>query len=228
MAASKDKHVFISIGGRYNSEQEAFLDALLKLLESYNVTPRVMNRTRRDYPVGSPLAGIANVLRECNGAIIVAFEKKFFPAGVEYPSSAKSMPLHNTRYTTPWNQIEAAMAFALGIPIIVLAENGLHEEGLLEQKYDWYVQHISMNVTSLENVEVRQRLQLWCDGLKEKSGNLLVRPDPENWTIGDLLRGLKFPTALKILAIVASVFGSGVAVGKWFQTIPVTSSATHR
>src|SRR4051794_9249850 len=105
MANSKEKHVFVSIGSRYNSEQEAFLDALLKLLEGCGVTPRVINKTKKDYPTGSPLVGISNVLRECHGAIIVAFERKYFPLGVEKRGSNRESKLRDTRYTTPWNQI---------------------------------------------------------------------------------------------------------------------------
>jgi hypothetical protein len=136
MADSKDKHVFISIGGRYTSQQEAFLDSLLQFLEGCGVTPRVMNKTRKDYPTGNPLISISQIMKECHGVIIVAFERKFFPEGVENRSSDNEIPLHDLRITTPWNQIEAAIAFARELPIIVLAEHGLHPEGLLEQKYD--------------------------------------------------------------------------------------------
>jgi len=36
----------------------------------------------------------------------------------------------------------------------------LHEEGLLEQKYDWYVQHLSIHPDSLAQHEVSQRIQV--------------------------------------------------------------------
>ena len=70
------------------------------------------------------------------------------------------------RYTTPWNQIEASLAFALGIPIIVLMESGLREEGLLEQKYDWYVDRVSISAAALSDKDVRNRIMAWCRHLQ--------------------------------------------------------------
>ena len=48
--------------------------------------------------------------------------------------------LENEGLPTVWNQIEAAMAYTLGRPLLVIVEDGLVSEGLLEGKYDWIVQ----------------------------------------------------------------------------------------
>ena len=70
------------------------------------------------------------------------------------------------RYTTPWNQIEASLAFGFGIPIIVLMEPGLREEGLLEQKFDWYVDQVNISAAGLSDKNVRNRLMAWCRKLQ--------------------------------------------------------------
>ena len=143
------KNVFVSMGFPYTESHRGFLDALIELLRSCDVEPRVMNKT--DYPTRNPLTDISQVMRECHGAIVVAFERTYFESGLE----KQQIALKSVRYTTPWNQIEASLAFALGIPIIVLMESGLREEGLLEQKYDWYVDRVSISAAALSDKDVR-------------------------------------------------------------------------
>jgi hypothetical protein len=40
-----------------------------------------MNKT--DYPTRNPLTDISQVMRECHGAIVVAFERTYFESGLE-------------------------------------------------------------------------------------------------------------------------------------------------
>jgi hypothetical protein len=105
------KNVFIRMGFPYTESQKDFLDALIELLRSCDIEPRAMNKI--DYPTGSPLKDISRVMRECHGAIVVAFERTYFESGLE----KQQTPLKSVRYATPWNQIEASLAFGLGIPL---------------------------------------------------------------------------------------------------------------
>ena len=41
-------------------------------------------------------------------------------------------------------------------------ESGLREEGLLEQKYDWYVDRVSISAAALSDKDVRNRIMAWC------------------------------------------------------------------
>ena len=43
------------------------------------------------------------------------------------------------------------MAYALDLPLIVMMETGLREEGLLEQNYDWYIDRLSISGDALAN-----------------------------------------------------------------------------
>ena len=75
------KNVFVSMGFPYTESHRGFLDALIELLRSCDVEPRVMNKT--DYPTRNPLTDISQVMRECHGAIVVAFERTYFESGLE-------------------------------------------------------------------------------------------------------------------------------------------------
>jgi len=65
------------------------------------------------------------------------------------------------RLPTPWNQIEAAMAYAAGLPFLVIVEKGLREEGLLDRGYDWYVQTITPDIAALVSTEFNGILASW-------------------------------------------------------------------
>jgi hypothetical protein len=45
-------------------------------------------------------------------------------------------------------------------------ESGLREEGLLEQKYDWYVDRVSISAAALSDKDVRNRIMAWCRHLQ--------------------------------------------------------------
>jgi hypothetical protein len=157
---TKKKHIFISIGSPFAEPQREFLDALIDVLKACGIEPRVVNKT--DYSTGNPLKDISRILRECHGAIVVAYERTYFGSGIEKRKSVQEKQLEAVRYTTPWNQIEAAMAFALGLPIIVMMESGLREEGLLEEKYDWYIERLPISGGAFADKDVRGRITAWC------------------------------------------------------------------
>jgi hypothetical protein len=229
MPNSNRKNVFISVGGRYTSEQESFLEGLVSLLErDVGIITRIMNVT--DYPTGNPLKDISDVMRQCHGVIVVAFERKYFPSGIEKRGSSQESLLRDTRYTTPWNQIEASMAFTLGLPILVLSENGLHGEGLLEEKYDWYVEHIDINRDALAIRGVKTRVRVWCEKLNTTiDTSRTPTPIDEQLTIQQLVKSLRLKTMIQVIVIIAAVFTGGVAAGGWLRPFfPAQSVSSQR
>ena len=47
---------------------------------------------------------------ECSGTIVIALERTYFPSGFDKRGGTKEQILSDTKYATPWNQIEAAMS----------------------------------------------------------------------------------------------------------------------
>ncbi|MEI9810933.1 MAG: hypothetical protein WDO16_25330 [Bacteroidota bacterium] len=64
------------------------------------------------------------------------------------------MALIDTKYPTPWNQIEAAMAYTKGHPLMLIIEKGLKSEGLLEKGNDWYVLWANPDISVLTTLEL--------------------------------------------------------------------------
>jgi hypothetical protein len=154
--------VFISMGTPYTDAYLKFRDSLEEFLrDQCGCDPRIINKN--EYPTGSPVDKIAEVIRSCDGVIIVAYERTYLQAGVERRGGAEPAPLEKKTYTTPWNHIESAMAYSYGLPIHMLAQTGLKEEGLIETKSDWYVQKIDLTPESLRDPHVRGSIKAWVD-----------------------------------------------------------------
>ena len=103
---------------------------------------------------------------ECSGAAVIAFERMFFPSGVQKRGGPRETTLNDIRLPTARNQLEAAMACSRNLPLMVIVE-----EGLLERGYDWYVQRVPLDTTSVNTNEFNGILASW----KNKSA---ARPQP--------------------------------------------------
>src|SRR3984893_8042985 len=56
----------------------------------------------------------------CYGAVVLAFERTRIELGVSRPGAKSEKVLKDVRLPTVWNQIEAAMAYTSGLPLLVL------------------------------------------------------------------------------------------------------------
>ena len=71
---------------------------------------------------------------ESNGILVVAFRRTLIEKGVYKPNNIHDQKvLNNTWITSPYTQIEPAMAFQIGLPILILRENGVLADGILER-----------------------------------------------------------------------------------------------
>jgi hypothetical protein len=152
--------VFISMGTPYTSVYKDFRDELSRFLrESCDVDPRIIGVN--EYPSGSPVEHIRSTMRNCAGVIIVAYERKYLEKGLEKRGAESSQTLEKRTYTTPWNHIESAIAYSLGLPLYIICQNGLTEEGLIESKVDWYVKHVDIHPGALSDRDLSESLRAW-------------------------------------------------------------------
>ncbi len=151
--------VFISVGRTATPEQEAFVSAVEAYLQENGLNPRALGRS--DFSSLQPLKFIEQVMNECSGTVVLAFERIHVVEGVELDGSEDEKPLVNAKVPTVWNQIEAAMAYVLKQPLLVIVEKGLRNEGLLEFGYDWYVQWVKIDPAIVEGREFMGVFEDW-------------------------------------------------------------------
>ena len=65
--------VFLSVGRTFTEEQERFVSSLELTLRTAGLNPRTVGRS--DFSSKAPLTRISEVLEECHGSVVLAFER---------------------------------------------------------------------------------------------------------------------------------------------------------
>ena len=129
--------VFLSVGSTGTTLQREATETIFAVIEAAGLSPRQMEKN--EWSSEQPLRAIRKVIDQCHGAVIIAFTRYEFPVGIEHAKNDAKIDLSDARFPTVWNQIEAALAYSRSMPLLVVCEQGLREDGLLEGKYDWKV-----------------------------------------------------------------------------------------
>jgi len=163
-------NIFLSVGRTATLEQSRFVAAVEGLLNEYDLGPRTVGRT--DFTTGKPLKKILNVMKNCSGTIVIAFERFHYKGGVELRGGREEeSTLKDVSLPTVWNQVEAAMAYALGHPLLAIAESHLRSEGLLEDGYDWFISHVELTPASLNSAEFIPTFEKWVGNVERFGRN---------------------------------------------------------
>jgi hypothetical protein len=194
----EEKLVFVSVGATATAEQEAFVRSIEERLRSESLVPKTVGRNT--FSADAPLKAITELMDRCSGIVVIALERSFFPAGLDRRGGPRQVNLAEVRLPTPWNHIEAAMAYTKHLPLLVIVEAGLKPEGLLEAGYDWYVQTVPLEATALGSAEFNGVLADWKEkvlALEPGAGPAAPVPPPG-------LRGLN-PAELSVLDLVGAL-----------------------
>lgn len=204
--------VFVSAGTPGDASQESFRDAVIAFVAAAGFEPRLL--TDRDWDRLNPLRGVRRAMDECNGAIVVAYARYRFPSGIELRRGG-SRQLQDVSFPTAWNQIEAAMAYERGLPLLVIAQSGLKEDAFLESTSD-----IRPFWTTLEADLSGTRgffgyLNNWkrdVDEFAKAAASNSTSGPPRDITIKHLLSSLPWYEALALLVTLISLLAGVAAV----------------
>jgi hypothetical protein len=215
-----ERNIFLSVGGTFTDAQEQFVRAVEDRLRIEGLIPHTVGRNT--FSSEAPLKTVEELMDKCEGAVVLALERSYFQQGLDKRGGQNEKPLSDIKLPTPWNHIEAAMCYSRNLPLLVIVENGIKSEGLLEPGYDWYVQNLEPEPSSLNSVEFNGVLSSWKSRIdqfspnKEKNPSDLLGGNPADLTIGQLVNGLK-PTQLwSILAAVLGLFVGAFVFGTKF------------
>jgi hypothetical protein len=162
------KDIFLSVGRPATKEQECFIVAVEQLLVEHGLKPRTVGRT--DFAAEKPVEKIMEVMKGCSGTIVIAFDRLAFDHGIELPNGEDATPLVDVHLPTVWNQIEAAMAYTLGLPLLAIAESNLRNEGFLEDGYDWFIKWVKPAPESLVTTEFLAAFEKWKEKVMDSGG----------------------------------------------------------
>jgi hypothetical protein len=210
-------NIFVSVGATSNEEQEGFVRAIEDRLRSEGLIPHTVGRNT--FSAEAPLKKVTELLDSCEGAVVIALERSFFPSGIEKRGGPNERQLSNVRLPTTWNHIEAAMAYSRGLPLLIIVESGLKSEGLLERGYDWYVQYVKPVTSALNTLEFNGVLADWksmVESIKvdpNKAGNTALSKSTADLTIRELVGGLRPAQLWGFLVGLAAIVTGAFALG---------------
>jgi len=127
--------VFLSCPQPINQAQQDFIDKLSQWLKTCDMLPRTLGVT--DHSDRTYLEAIRSLMAECNGMLCIAFRQTHIDKGegtVRVGGRKKKLetkPISDVWLTSPWAHIEPAMAYQIGLPILILREAGVVEDGVL-------------------------------------------------------------------------------------------------
>lgn len=127
--------VFLSYPQPYLERQKQFIDKIKEQLESRGFSTRTLGVT--DYDTQAPLVAIRRLMLESNGLLTIAFRRAYIKEGTGKPKSdindMVEYRISDKWLTSSYCQIEPAMAFQVGLPILVFREKGVIADGILEK-----------------------------------------------------------------------------------------------
>lgn len=127
--------IFLSYPKPCSKSQREFIECVRTYLTGRGFSPRTLGVT--DYDMDAPLRAIRRLMRESNGLVTVAFRRTFIEKGASHYRTdieeLKEIPVDGKWLTSPWAQIEPAMAYQLGLPILIFRESGVFADGILER-----------------------------------------------------------------------------------------------
>ncbi len=158
--------IFLSYPRPFNSKQTEFIDELVKYLKERGFEPRTLGVS--DYDVQEPLNAIRRLMLESNGLLTIAFRRAHIKEGISKPQSdigESESKLDNLWLTSTYCHIEPAMAFQIGLPILILRENGVIADGILEKGViGTYMPEFNLDgdpLTYFKNREWSQLIGIW-------------------------------------------------------------------
>lgn len=125
--------VFLSYPKPCRREQSDFVVRVRAHLEDRGFAPRTLGVT--DYDMDAPLKAIRRLMLESHGLITIAFGRTFVERGsMNYRSDLElaERSVDGAWLTTPWAHIEPAMAYQIGLPVLIFREAGVVADGVLE------------------------------------------------------------------------------------------------
>ncbi len=151
--------VFVSVGRTSTPQQEEFVSGIEAHMVEHGLMPQALGRNY--WSSKQPLRAIDELMNQCSGVAIVGFERLSVVQAIDRRGSDAQKELADFALPTVWNQIEAAMAYSRGLPILVLMQEDVRAEGLLELGNDWYVKRMRLGAEATSDREFRGIFEDW-------------------------------------------------------------------
>jgi len=204
--------VFLSVGATYTPEQEGFVRAFEEALVQSGCERLTVGRGQLG--ARQPIQQARDLMEAADAVVVLAFTRILVERALDKPGSREQKEITGAKYPTVWNQLEASMAFGLGIPLLVVLEEGLEQEAMLKDRFEFRALTTALDPAYFRSDAFKgvfadfKAIALERAGGKGRGRGV----DPAVLTIGALLRDFRPDQLWKLggaLLVVASAIASG-------------------
>jgi hypothetical protein len=157
-------------------------------------------------------------MQKADAVVVIAFTRLAVEKAVDKPGCDNESEIPDRSYPTVWNQLEAAMAFGLKLPLLVIIEKGLYQEAMLKDRLEYRTLVTELDKNFFVSEEFRG---IFLD-LKRIAENRSKEQqvDIESLTVGKVIKSLKPEQLSKVIGslfgLLSAVAGAAYWVGKTF------------
>ena len=142
-------NIFLSVGTTYLEQQEQFVMAFETFLRNNGC--ECLTVGRRYFGVLQPVVQVKNRMKDADAVVVLAFTRLLVKEAIERPDSEDAKAVTDIRYPTAWNQLEPALAYGMGLPVLIIVEEGLHQEAMLEDKHEFQIIYTKLEPNFFES-----------------------------------------------------------------------------
>lgn len=170
MMSNNKISVFLSRPNPFISSQQVFIELLQNKLEEFDI--KTVTLQADNYDLTDSINYLKSMIRQCYGIIIVSFKQIYIErgfkkkGGVSTPNffHPEETDISGQSLTSPFCHIEGTIGLLYDIPLLIINEEGVREEGIIKGgRYS--VKTNRFNLTSSEdffNDEiVKKQIMVW-------------------------------------------------------------------
>lgn len=130
--------VFLSRPNPFLSSQQYFLDELKKRLQQYDIDTITLQAD--NYDLTDSINYLKGMIKQCYGIIVIGFKQIFIDKGTKKRGAIRNpdffqsneKDLSGQALTSPFCHIEGTIGLLNDLPLLIINENDVREEGILK------------------------------------------------------------------------------------------------
>ncbi|HUJ46776.1 MAG TPA: hypothetical protein VLV55_06560 [Rhizomicrobium sp.] len=218
--------IFVSIGTPLSKQQLEFKIAIMNCVRGLGFEPRTVGDREEDTDSTHirPWDHAVGILKSCDGAVVVAYEKDRASTLTRNKLDGTSTSSNDVRLMTVWNHAEASIAYSIGLPLLLLCERGVKQEGMLEERVLGHVADIEISPEQLSSSVFQNRLEAWAKEVRLQAGRpkRIMTDSFDSISLAELwslIVRLKVSTIVAVLSVVGGLITAAFLLGRWFGSL---------
>lgn len=163
--------VFLSRPNPFLDNHQHFLGLLQQMLNGYDITTITLQAG--DYDLSDSINYLKGMIRRCYGIVVVAFKQIYIESGYKKKGATNNCQFYCSEeediseqaLTSPFCHIEGAIGLDNDLPLLILVEDGVREEGIIKGgRFSTKVKPFSLkNVDAFfADPTVRKQISVWA------------------------------------------------------------------